>query len=311
MRIGIQGIGIYVPNNRVNLKELASTLYLSENELDVLMNTHHLKEVAVETEKNANEMLIAAIENLMLHNKIDSTDVGLILFTHTILQFSPFLSEPLLAIKDQFGFHNAHSMSVANLNCAGMDFLLSLSHTWLLNNNHAKSVLILTSDKTFVKDFRYLKESSVMGDAACAVLVSKGSQQNQIIASNINVDATIFNGEASAPEEFDWFLKSVSTGIIKNLKSLLKDANFNSDDITLIIPSNINFPTWSNIGKILKIPIEKFYFPTLSNTGHAHNSDPILNLHHAIYSKKIHPGDYYVTLTAGIGGTFGCTLFKC
>ncbi len=61
----------------------------------------------------------------------------------------------------------------------------------------------------------------------------------------------------------------------------------NINDISLIMASNVNVPTWNNIGKILKIPIEKIYFPTLKEVGHAHNSDPILNLQYALRRKKI------------------------
>ncbi|CAM4262677.1 hypothetical protein BAMA_04640 [Bacillus manliponensis] len=310
MYIGIQGIGTYVPEKRVHLKQLANTLQLSDSDLNLLLHTHQLSNIAIEDEKNAEEMLVSAIENLLLHEDIDPAEVGLILFTHTILQFSPFLSDPFLHIKEQFGFCNAQSMSVSNLNCSGMDFLFSISHKWLSNNPDEKSVLLLTSDKTFVEDFRYLKESSVMGDAASAILISKTADKNKIIQSQINVDATIFNGEASSPKEFDWFLKSVSTGIIKNFRALLKKCDMDNNDISLIIASNVNVPTWNNIGKILKIPIENIYFPTLKDIGHAHNSDPILNLQHALHRKKLSKGDYFVTLTAGIGGTFGCTLFQ-
>lgn len=311
MRIGIQGIGTYVPEKRVHLKQLANTLQLSDSELDLLLNTHHLSKIAVEDEKNAEEMLIAAIENLLLaHEDVDPADVGLILFTHTILQFSPFISDPFLHIKDRFGFCNAQSMSISNLNCSAMDFLLSISHKWLLNNPDKKSVLLLTSDKTFVEDFRYLKESSVMGDAASAILISKTANRNTIIQSEVNVDATIFNGEASSTKEFDWFLKSVSTGIIKNLRSLLKKCDMDISDIDLILASNVNVPTWKNISKILKVPDENIYFPTLKDIGHAHNSDPILNLQYAMDENKLSKGDYFITLTAGMGGTFGCTLFQ-
>ncbi len=46
--------------------------------------------------------------------------------------------------------------------------------------------------KRLLRTLDILKKSSVMGDAASAILISKSAKENKIIESQINVDATIF-----------------------------------------------------------------------------------------------------------------------
>ncbi|MFE6375617.1 3-oxoacyl-[acyl-carrier-protein] synthase III C-terminal domain-containing protein [Bacillus subtilis] len=308
--IGLEEVEFYVPSVRPSIYELQEQLGLSSSEMEQLTEYHKLHHIAVEKYLSVHEMLEIAAKNLFSQCRVSTEEIGLILFTHSIPQICPFLFDPISRIKETYGLENVPSFSIGQLNCASLDYLLFVCKQWLLARKDMKGILFFSADKMFTQSFRYLKNSSVMGDAAVAGWVKKNATRNFILSSGIDVHATIYDGEASKEEEFNWFQRTFTMGLVKTFRQTLKKQNVPLDQLRYIFPSNVNTSTWGKVSRMLKLPAERFYFPTLSQVGHAHNADALLNYSHAVEYGMLKKGDFFATLTVGMGSTFGCTLFQ-
>ncbi|MDR0267466.1 3-oxoacyl-[acyl-carrier-protein] synthase III C-terminal domain-containing protein [Paenibacillus sp.] len=308
--IGLQALQTYVPAQLVPLTELSNLLKITEVQVNQLRDEFRLDRIAVEPDLLVHEMMHQTAVQLIEQNGISPKDIGLILFTHSIPQFTPFLFDPFARLRKKYGLDNLQAYSIGQLNCASLDMLFLMAWQYLRQRNDGRGVLLLFGDKMFFQTFRYLKDSTVMGDAAATAYLSPNAAGSWILGSTVQVDATIFEGVKASPEDFMWFQRTLTLGLVKTIRTTLQKCNLNISQISLIFPSNINEKTWLKVSGLLKIPPETFYYPTMKYVGHAHNVDCLLNLEAAVDEKRLKKGDYFATLTVGMGNTFGCTIFQ-
>ncbi|MBO8162745.1 MAG: hypothetical protein H0Z34_03370 [Brevibacillus sp.] len=308
--IGIEAMGCYVPHHRLHLKELQHELRIDNRTLHRLLWERKLEYIAIEQDHTAAGMLAKAADNLLAGKKLTADDVGLILLTHTLNPFAPYLVDPLGKWRQQNGFADTLTFAAAQLNCASIHLLLHLADRWLRAHSQRTGVLLLAGDKMFIAEERCLDDSFVAGDAAVAVYLSRHAKRNRLIHSFIVGEATIYDGPASPPAAYAWYQQSFVYGLIKMVQTALNECRLSPQQIRYIFPSNLNETTWLRVAHALDLPHDRFYYPTLKELGHCHNADPILNLARALVERLLQPGDYYLTLTAGMGGTFGCSLFQ-
>ncbi len=307
--IGWNEIACYVPPMRRSVHSMKEELRLTDHELDMLTTDYGLHQVAVEPVKRVDEMITEAGRLLAERMPEKLAQADWILHTHTFNPFVPFLIEPLAEFQREWGLERAKIRCLTQMNCASLDLLFYVAKQ-LLKQQRAEKILLLAADKMFLPSSRYLQDSTVSGDAAAAVLLSRNTSQHIVLSSAIHTDATVYNSVQSEPREFEWFQKSFYFGLVKIVRQALKQAGLTIDQLAFIFPANVNKVTWQRIADALGIPKERFYFPTLAHIGHAHNADPLLNLEAALHEGLLRQGDYYATLTIGMGSTFGCTIFR-
>lgn len=308
--IGMQALQTYVPAQLVPLTEMSDLLKVTPEQVGQLRDEFKLDRIAVEPTLLVHEMMHQTAVQLIEKNEINPEDIGLILFTHSMPQFTPFLFDPFARLRKQYGLVDIQVFSIGQLNCASLDMLFLMAQQYLKQRTDGRGVLLLFGDKMFFQTFRYLKESTVMGDAAAAAYLSPNTAACWILGSTVQVDATIFEGEDASPEDFMWFQRTLSLGLVKALRTTLQKCGLNIHQMSLIFPGNINDKIWLKVSGLLKIPQETFYYQTMKDIGHAHNVDCLLNLEAAVREQRLKRGDYFATLTVGMGNTFGCTIFQ-
>ncbi len=304
----LANLACYVPERKVSLVSMRRELRLSDAELRVLTETHGLRRIAVESRLRAHEMMEAAADRLLSEDPGRAGEIDWILHTHTFNPFVPFLFEPLAQFQRKWSIR-AKTRCVAQLNCASFDLLFFVANE-LIRQRRARCVLLLAADKMFLPHSRYLKDSTVSGDGAAAALLTDEEGENRLLASAVQADATIYNSVQSPAQEFSWFQKSFYMGLVKIIRQALRRAGLTAEQIRWVFPANVNRGTWQRIAEACGIPAARFHFPTLPQIGHAHNTDALLNMEDALAKRTVQRGDYFATLTVGMGSTFGCSIFR-
>ncbi|MFD2673344.1 3-oxoacyl-[acyl-carrier-protein] synthase III C-terminal domain-containing protein [Marinicrinis sediminis] len=306
---GIVDTACYVPAERIRLSDMQAELQISPSELHRLMDEHELDTIAVETKHNVVEMMEQAANELLTRHWKMADSIDCILYTHTFNPLAPFLYDPLARIQQRWPLSHVPVQALTQLNCASMDLLFSAARQ-RFERTEARSILLLAADKMYMPNSRYLQDSTVSADGAAAVLLSRQQPVNRLLASCVHAEASVYNSVRSSPERFAWFQQTFSFGLIKLLRRTAAQAQLDLSQLKWIFPANVNEGTWRRVSEGSQLPLERFYFPLLSRIGHAHNADPILNYQHALRKGVLQDGDYYATLSVGMGSTFGCSIFQ-
>ncbi|WP_164931544.1 3-oxoacyl-[acyl-carrier-protein] synthase III C-terminal domain-containing protein [Longirhabdus pacifica] len=310
--VGLQQIACYVPEKKVNVSAflpLSTSQTQSEMMEEKVISQYGLHHIAVEEELTVHEMIEKAAATVLQKHAGTEEPITWILHTHTFHPFTPYLVDPISSIQLDWGLENAKVRCIAQMNCASIDMLLQFANRLLLQEQQG-AILLLCADKMIIPDSRYLKDSTVSGDAAAAMILSSQSEHHQLLASVIQCDASLYHSVQSDPADFAWFQQSFYMGLVKILRRGVKQAGIQLSQLTFIFPSNVNELTWRSIASACEMDDDVFYYPTMREVGHAHNADPLLNLQHALTHQALKKGDYYATLTVGMGSTFGCSVFQ-
>jgi 3-oxoacyl-[acyl-carrier-protein] synthase III len=305
----IENVSTYIPNQRIAVSKLASSIRLPEQTVK-LMREYGIEKVAVETEKKIHEMMIEAAKKIIEKKPLLREEVGIILVTNTFSPIYPYLFEPFIQFQKEYGLEKSQWLSVSQMNCASLNLAIQLGVRSVRMDNLRRGALLLVGDKIIVPEMRYLNGSTFSGDAAAAVYISPEVKRNRIVCSALSSEAKIFNSIESPESKYKWFLQSSPFGLVKVIRQALKESELSVENIDLFFPSNVNKVLWERVATILNLPLKKFYFPSLADVGHAHNADPVINFDRAERKGIMKSGHYYALISIGIGGTFGCTIIQ-
>lgn len=305
----IKKISTYISPHRIKVSNLVGELRLPE-QTNLIMEKFGVEQVAVEKEKNIDEMLMEAAKKILEPDPSIVDTLGTILVTYTFSPIYPYLYEPLMKFQKEYGLEKAQLLSVAQMNCASLNLAIEIARRSVKTNSAKSDVLLLIGDKIMTPEMRYLNESTFSGDAAAAIYVSSDYDYNRIVSNSLYCEGKIYNSIESPESQYKWFLQSSPFGVVKVIRQALKEGNIPLDQIDCFFPSNVNTVLWNRVATMLDLPISKFYFPSLKDVGHAHNADPIINFEWAQKANIVKKNHYYGLISIGIGGTFGCTVIQ-
>jgi 3-oxoacyl-[acyl-carrier-protein] synthase-3 len=94
------------------------------------------------------------------------------------------------------------------------------------------------------------------------------------------------------------------------IRSTLAKASLTMDDIRLIIPHNINKPSWRKILAALRCSESKLFAENIGRCGHVCSADLMINLSDAIEAGRLQKGDYFMLFTVGLGAVWACAILQ-
>ncbi|MBW5449243.1 hypothetical protein GE107_24770 [Cohnella sp. CFH 77786] len=170
-----------------------------------------------------------------------------------------------------------------------------------------EAILFVTADKAKASNHRS-DSYMIYGDGASAALYQKRhGEGQQVFTTRMKVDGLLYD---AAPERIKLYFSTFYLGIRQVVRTVLGDCGMGIRDIALIFCTNLGLQTWNTFAQVLGFPLEKFYAQTLSEEGHIHNTDILHNIDHAVKNGFLKRGDYYLTVTVGFGGYYGCSLHR-
>jgi 3-oxoacyl-[acyl-carrier-protein] synthase-3 len=82
------------------------------------------------------------------------------------------------------------------------------------------------------------------------------------------------------------------------------------NDISLILPHNVNTVSWRRLCRQLGYPIDRVVLDNVPLTGHSYAADGFINYRTAVDRGLLKPGDRYLVAAAGLGATFSAMVFE-
>ncbi|MBE7683772.1 3-oxoacyl-[acyl-carrier-protein] synthase III C-terminal domain-containing protein [Paenibacillus sp. P13VS] len=311
MGFGIVDIGVYLPDQIEEPEVILEKMGLGKGELQLLRKYHQLKGVPI-TDPNRflDDSMIQAIRHLEDRHPLPAID--LVLYAHSAHVQAPGDYLPLQRALRQFALEHVPFYSISHMNCASSIAALQWLERISLTQPEIGHVLLVCADQfNFLpSEWRYIRKSTILGDSAVAVLLSRDEGKHVIQATHMLRDTRFHNGYYAEAEEMASFNKLYVDHIIQGMEELLSAEGLTLRDVDHIFPHNVNFTTWKEFSKRTGIEQERIYLDNIPRIGHTFSTDAFINLSSGLESNWVCHEGRSVLVSIGLGSFFGFALIE-
>ncbi len=306
--IEIIATGNYLPNNKINNKELAKKLEITE---DFIHKRTGISTRYYSEDENIELLAIKSVQNLLNKNlKINIKEIDLIIVATT----STNLLMPGISYKIQEHFNIENCMCLDILaGCAGFVNSLDIARNYISIGKIKRALVIGVDNLSKCLDTKDIATSILLSDGAGAVILSKTNNEklyNSNIKSNgqkgnILEITTTENIKMNGKEIY----KYAVTETVKNIKELLKNSKINIEEIKYIIPHQSNLKIINSIKNRLNID-EKNIYINIQNIGNTFCASIPIALNEMFEKNLLQKGDKIILLGYGGGLNTGSILLE-
>ncbi|PIZ04940.1 MAG: hypothetical protein COY58_01355 [Gammaproteobacteria bacterium CG_4_10_14_0_8_um_filter_38_16] len=303
-------LAVLVPEKRVSITTLQEETQLPSVMLSIYRTIYGLRTVPI-WDSSTESLLSAVFEKLLkkMHSVNSVNSVKYLIHVHTAKWLFPFGDHVLSRLKKKWGFDLAMSWGSTQYKCVSFFNTLAILDLLLKNNKNAAAI-ILTGEVAFTSKLRVVPRSTIVGDAATAALFSTSGEDHALLS----VSNKLLSGYAKGIYLSDAALANFDLHFIKEMVEVINQALLKSSisikEINLILPHNVNIPTWKKIADALRFPIEKVYLKNVSEFGHCFCSDHLINLQSVLSEHLLKKNDYYLMAGCGLGFYLSAAVFR-
>lgn len=306
--IYLDALDVFVPDFKMPVTEMTSQTGLSREMLSIYKKIYGLNDIPIYNGGDLESFLSKPLTGL-LSQYDKKSGIQYIIYVHTTGIILPYGNAMLQRLKNQLDLNHVIAFSMTLQKCASFFKALEVL-TVLLSRHSDASAIVLTGEVAFSPQLRVVPRSSIVGDAATASIFSLNGKNHALLAiKNIFIPGYAKGIYLSDDELRDFDAQFIQM-ISENITQTVLKAGILLQNIALILPHNVNIPTWKKIAFALHLPFEIIYTSNIARLGHTFCSDHILNLESALSEGRLKKGDYYLMVGCGMGFYLSVALFR-
>ncbi|UPT54226.1 3-oxoacyl-[acyl-carrier-protein] synthase III C-terminal domain-containing protein [Dickeya zeae] len=170
--------------------------------------------------------------------------------------------------------------------------------------------LMLIGEKAFHPRVKLIKDTTLMGEAACAVLLTRNGNGPTILSRYTGQDGRFSIQQGADEHETSDFGQHYVDFTRQHLQAALDKAGITIDRVDWIAPHNVNLASWHRLAQLMHFPREKIFLENVPRYGHCFGADPFINLHQLQQQQRLHKGDTVLLVSVGLGATYSSLLIE-
>jgi 3-oxoacyl-[acyl-carrier-protein] synthase III len=298
----------YLPST-VSIASLQEELGLSDVQLRRLQRYYGLAEVCRSTESEA-EMLLAAVGKLESFAGQEER-VRYVVRAKTMPAGTPYPIDPMIDVRAALGLGHAATFELTGHACASGLLAVDVCGTLLARDGDPDALaLILTGEKAFTHAAQVIPDVAIMGEGTAAVLVGPAGDRDRMLGYATTTLGGPGGEVIMTDEQSDRFRQIYPDALAAVATAALAEAGLRAEDLTLVLPHNVNRVSWIRAGETLGVQRSKIFLGNVASTGHCFCADPFLNYRTVTGLGLLNPGDYYLMVSVGLGSTFSAMAFQ-
>ena len=309
MNLGIVDISMHVPAHRQNVAEAAQELALSKMDGRLFERFYGLKALPYEAGGSMEALYQPLIAHLAAMAPALSASLDLVVYCHTLPSVAPphgqRMTQGLLVGLGS----RAEVMDLSLAHCATPVATLPLIRARLAPGRRA---LLLAGERGFHRSLRLLPGITIMGEVSCAVVLAPGEGSCRIQDVYTQHDGRFCRdtGHFDGNEGAFRFAAEYQGLLLAHMRSALAHFSLAPEDIALILPHNVNLPSWQGLMRELGWPRDKVYLDNVARYSHCFGADGFINLRHALAEGRLVSGDQVLMVSVGMGATLASALVE-
>jgi 3-oxoacyl-[acyl-carrier-protein] synthase-3 len=301
----LERIESFVPQRSVPIADLADSLGLTPSKLKMFQRMYGLDRTHIAQEPDLFELVLPAARQA-LATVDDLAQVRQVIFAHTIQQVTPAHLDPARVIRDELGLRHADAFALTQQNCAsGLAAIDVAAELLRAEGNPDSRTLVVTGERAFSPIVQLITNTAIMGEAAAACVVAidgDGDTVDSYVTRTLGEFAAGVLLDAEGVQEFGRRYPGVLAEVIR---AALDQAGLRLEDVELVIPHNVNMPSW--LGVIKELGTEhrdRFFLDNIRHFSHCYASDVFLNYTTLREAGRLVDGGRYLLTSVGLGATF-------
>ena len=323
--IGISGMGVYIPPNKVSVDVLGAHLCSRQ------INKTGIKSVSLETDLTATQMAIEASIKALDDSGVAPLDIDLIINTQSSLH-DYLLWQVSAAVQDGLQAHNSKFFDIYQ-GCSGFIMGLIISKKFLQSDGTMDTILVNTSEKWHATLQDGIVGGLVFGEGGTAAVIQKNSTGNFILGDSmicrggLNDVSRMPVGSVNPPNRAgdgtDYYYnvtnpdKARKEMIPVNVETFYRvgeEAVLNSgltmDDVDHIIFPNVGFGLFEKVIKKFNFSPEKTNYRYVAETGDCGTVDTLLSYYRMLNDGLLQKGEHVLILAQGAGATWAAVVIE-
>jgi len=305
----LAGVAAYLPARSVSIEDLAEHLELAPRQVKVFQRFHGLSAVSRRGPgETLADLLAGAAANLAgLAGNEDR--VRYVLHARGLPIASPYPVNVVREVARRLGLRRAGVFAVTHHACATNLLAIDVAGRLLAEDGDPDALaLVVAGDAIFTKEGEYVPEISVFGEVAGACLVSLGGDRDRVL-SYVTRSRGEYDGRLmDEPELLARFQREYPEALADVVVGAVAEAGLALDEISLILPHNVNSVSWRRLARRIGYPVERIVLDNVPLTGHSSTADAFLNYATAVERDLFEPGKPYLIAAAGLGATFSAMV---
>lgn len=323
-KVGIAGVGAYVPSKILTNKDLEKMVDTSD---EWITTRTGIKERRIAEDWQASsDLALEAAKRALAEANLQPEDLDLIIVCGVTFDY-PFPATACI-LQDKLGASKAGAMDI-EAGCTGFIYSLSAAYGYIATGVY-DNVLVVGSDVlSKVTDWQDRSSCILFGDAAGAAVVSTFREQGELLsfylrsdgsrtddllipaggsrypASHKTVEERLHYMKLNGPEVFRLAVRVIEDAVL----SILGKANLVKEEVALLIPHQANIRIIQAAARNLGIPLEKFFI-NVDRYGNTSAASIPLALYEALKEGRINKNDYVILVGFGAGLTWGASLIR-
>lgn len=334
VKVGIVGVGTYLPSQVMTAKEIAAKTNGVWSEEAVINKLGIRQKYVPGPDDGTQEMGAKAALNCLKNTGVDPLDIDVILCIGEEWKEYP-LTTSALYIQDRIGATNAWGIDVQNRCCTAVS-AMKIARDMLVADDEIDTIMVVGGYRNgdFV-DYAD-KDMSMMynlGAGGGAIILKKGYNKNLLLGSKIIADGSLSRtagveiGGSAKPftcENITEGYKSLRLLDAKKMKDRLNEvsmpnwyrcideslsqAGMTRKDISFL--DILHIKRSGHLGMLADLGLSESQSIYLENYGHIGQVDQILSLELALKSGQVKDGDVVCMIAAGIGYVWSANIIK-
>lgn len=307
----LSAIGVYVPETKVKVEQAIGWGRSSGIEFAGTGQAYAdngFRYVPVEEELDLEEMAKRVMAPAVRQAAESGTEIAAVLFASVTGEACVHRQAVLRAARG-LGLGSAPVIQLGEYGCSTMHLALRIAERFFAGSRRDReALLVVTADKGGTPSER-INRYMVFGDGACAALCTAALQPggHWTYGAEVRADGIAYD---DSPDRARRYFSTSYLGIRQVVKALLRRFPIPWSNIRAVYCTNLGLAQWSAVALAIGCPAEKIYAGTLAEYGHIHNVDILSSVERSLQTGDLLPGDYYMTLSVGFGGYYGCALHR-
>lgn len=305
--LNILDLAVAFPDRTEKLASLSAELALSRNQMRMYDRFFGFDAFHCDHDEPLDALLSRVIDAIRKRNPGYFDALDHVAYCHT-LPSTTVLNGRTGAILAPFAERGAEVFSATMNHCATGVGMLGVFDQLL---GDGEVGLILIGEKAFHPAMRVIENTTIMGEAAAAVLVGREPGPYSMVGSFTRHATSFWKNTGLRGENY---LEGFEAAYLELASGTLRDAmtrfGRDLDALRWIMPHNVNAPSWYQIAERVGLDPHKLQLATIGCYGHCFGADPFINLCHGAHTGALRPDDEIMLFSVGLGASASCALLQ-